>query len=759
MYSSLMILREQLHIRSSLIVLLFLVSTALKAQDDPMRVVHCKALPPSTEVINVHIDENNKKYAGTNLGLFEIHSADNASLIPVTDDLWSLAMQSGGNAHLLFARNELFSKDTLEGKILVPQNQVTAAYYDAQRQELWIGTDSSGVYCFSTKPQLALRTHFTPDNSKMTSPHVTSILVDRYQRQWIGTKEGIMAGKEGKWRLYEKKSNIQSITALGPDVWIMGDNILFMVDERNRWIPGDMTSTQADGPIQQMTYDSDGRLWVASNIISRNDVVNNKSERFGRGDGFKAKQVNSIITDKDNALWVGTGDQGLYLIEKEKTMTVSCEVVKALDCKGGQNDAVVQVNIIGGQPPYTYQWDKPGLSGARIENLSKGLYTVSVTDSSGLRKVVSAKVADIDLSISFTEVEKSSGPGQADGSVVAVINGGKPPYKWTWTNSSATALERNGLTEGEYSLAATDANGCQQKASVTIEALEGPGIEELAVQLTRKGNNLCAGDKNVSLEAIPKGGLGPYTYKWSDGASKSSKRQKLGKGTYEVTVVDSRGKSVAAGFAVDEGLALDVVARMVDMVSDEGRSDGQAAVKVAGGKPAYTISWDNGETGPKAVQLNDGTHTVSVTDANGCEIVKQVRIGTRLIPELQESAIAEGQIIKLEKLFFKADSANIEPVSLPSLNELVGFMSGHPDIIIEVGGHTNNIPPHEYCDRLSTARAKAVADYLVSKGVQGSRVRYRGYGKRNPIATNATAAGRRQNQRVEVKILSTSGSG
>ncbi|RMD97408.1 MAG: OmpA family protein, partial [Bacteroidetes bacterium] len=59
--------------------------------------------------------------------------------------------------------------------------------------------------------------------------------------------------------------------------------------------------------------------------------------------------------------------------------------------------------------------------------------------------------------------------------------------------------------------------------------------------------------------------------------------------------------------------------------------------------------------------------------------------------------------------------------------------------------------------KLSTERAKAVADYLILKGIDPERLKYKGYGKRQPIDTNRTAAGRKRNQRVEIKILSLNG--
>ena len=113
-----------------------------------------------------------------------------------------------------------------------------------------------------------------------------------------------------------------------------------------------------------------------------------------------------------------------------------------------------------------------------------------------------------------------------------------------------------------------------------------------------------------------------------------------------------------------------------------------------------------------------------------------------------------GQIIRIEKLFFDADSTNIRKSSFPVLDELLEFMQSNADIVIEVGGHSNDIPSDEFCDRLSTARAKSVADYLISKGIQSSRVKYKGYGKRFPLFPNLTNENRKRNQRVEIKILS-----
>ncbi|TXB65543.1 OmpA family protein [Phaeodactylibacter luteus] len=123
------------------------------------------------------------------------------------------------------------------------------------------------------------------------------------------------------------------------------------------------------------------------------------------------------------------------------------------------------------------------------------------------------------------------------------------------------------------------------------------------------------------------------------------------------------------------------------------------------------------------------------------------------IAGVKRSEMKKGQTIRLDKLYFEADSARITKQSSTVLKEVADFMKQNTDVSIEIGGHTNNLPPDDYCLRLSTARAKAVAEYLKQYGIDAKRLQYKGYGKDRPVASNKTVYGRRQNQRVEIKIL------
>jgi outer membrane protein OmpA-like peptidoglycan-associated protein len=128
----------------------------------------------------------------------------------------------------------------------------------------------------------------------------------------------------------------------------------------------------------------------------------------------------------------------------------------------------------------------------------------------------------------------------------------------------------------------------------------------------------------------------------------------------------------------------------------------------------------------------------------------------KLLTELERNKLHQGKTIRIENLYFKADSSRIQFESNPVLDEIAQFMRQNPDIIIEIGGHTNTIPDSTYCNDLSTARAKSVTDYLIKKGVPKNQLQYKGYGKSKPLIPNDTYSRTWQakNQRVEIKILS-----
>lgn len=107
----------------------------------------------------------------------------------------------------------------------------------------------------------------------------------------------------------------------------------------------------------------------------------------------------------------------------------------------------------------------------------------------------------------------------------------------------------------------------------------------------------------------------------------------------------------------------------------------------------------------------------------------------------------------LRNIFFDFDKSNLHEESFPELNNLSNYLIQNVNIRIEIGGHTDDQGSDEYNNKLSLERAKSVYDYLISKGVDASRLTYKGYGKSEPIAPNDTEEGRATNRRTEFKII------
>lgn len=121
--------------------------------------------------------------------------------------------------------------------------------------------------------------------------------------------------------------------------------------------------------------------------------------------------------------------------------------------------------------------------------------------------------------------------------------------------------------------------------------------------------------------------------------------------------------------------------------------------------------------------------------------------------KISRSGLKKGSVIRLDNVYFDADKYVIKSESVPALMEVYNFLIENEDVVLEIGGHTNNRPTDDFAQTLSTSRAKSVADWLIAKGITPDRVQYKGYGKKYPIDTNATPDGRKRNQRVEIKII------
>ena len=200
---------------------------------------------------------------------------------------------------------------------------------------------------------------------------------------------------------------------------------------------------------------------------------------------------------------------------------------------------------------------------------------------------------------------------------VTAPNNGIPPYTYLWS-TGATTQDISGLAGGMYSLAITDASSCVSNFNYWVNAPDELFLDLVISEIT------CFGEENGSIAAVPVGGVLPYTYLWSNGAT-SSVISNLPAGSYTLTLTDANGCSGSAPAALIEPTALTTEIDYQD-VSCFGASNGMATAIASGGGWLYYYLWSNGSDDYTITDLSPGIYTVTVTDNYGCTTTNSVNI-------------------------------------------------------------------------------------------------------------------------------------
>jgi OOP family OmpA-OmpF porin len=123
------------------------------------------------------------------------------------------------------------------------------------------------------------------------------------------------------------------------------------------------------------------------------------------------------------------------------------------------------------------------------------------------------------------------------------------------------------------------------------------------------------------------------------------------------------------------------------------------------------------------------------------------------LAELEAEQTERGLVLTLGDILFDVGRAELNPGGFQQVGRIADFLREFPERNVLIEGHTDSTGADDYNEQLSLRRAYAVEDFLISEGIDAIRVIARGYGKRYPVATNDTTAGRQQNRRVEIVIL------
>ena len=126
---------------------------------------------------------------------------------------------------------------------------------------------------------------------------------------------------------------------------------------------------------------------------------------------------------------------------------------------------------------------------------------------------------------------------------------------------------------------------------------------------------------------------------------------------------------------------------------------------------------------------------------------------TPVIKDIVLQPIEVGLTVRLKNIYFDFDKTTLKSESFVELNKVVDFLKQNSSISIQIEGHTDSKGSDDYNLNLSQGRSQSVVDYLISQGIDASRLSAQGFGESTPIDTNDTDAGRANNRRVEFRVV------
>ncbi len=340
-------------------------------------------------------------------------------------------------------------------------------------------------------------------------------------------------------------------------------------------------------------------------------------------------------------------------------------------------DGKAWVTATGGTTGYVYQWANTTNTTDTLSSLCPGNYVVTVTDANGCRAIDLVSVNQPNELLLTTVVDSSAYcNGNGRGQVTVTLTGGTGPYDYEWSNgpntlaSAATSNTNANINAGVYTVTVTDANGCSKIS--TIEVFERSGPQVVNIDIT---STLCNQPNGAIILAVNTTDPG-LDYDWSHDASLSSPiAGGLASATYTVTITDAATCDTVIDIFVP---AIDkpVVDSVVIKDSYCGNEDGVASIQVSSGVAPYVFTWshDTSLVTNVATGLIEGSYSVTVTDANGCDTSLTLSVveidgpSISVIPDVPQTIYA-GQAVPIEvSLVSPIDSVYYEWLDFPGLD-------------------------------------------------------------------------------------------
>ena len=282
------------------------------------------------------------------------------------------------------------------------------------------------------------------------------------------------------------------------------------------------------------------------------------------------------------------------------------------------------INIVGagGTPTYSYNLNNGAYqASSAFNNQSAGTYNMGIKDANGCtatQSVVVTQPTALAISVSTQNANCTA----ANGVATASVSGGTGPlYTYTWTGGGGAAAISNSVVAGNYTVTATDANGCIITSPAVIGLTPGG-----TAAITASTNVTCNGLCNGSLTSGMTGGSAPFTYSWSPGGQTTQTAINLCPGTYTCTITDFYGcKATAVGTITQPPVLTSIMNS--NNVKCFGTATGTVSAAGSGGTGPYICFWPTlASTLATVPNVAIGTYSCTITDANNCSITGSISV-------------------------------------------------------------------------------------------------------------------------------------
>lgn len=357
--------------------------------------------------------------------------------------------------------------------------------------------------------------------------------------------------------------------------------------------------------------------------------------RYSWSNGDTTSAISGLAPD---AYWCTLTDANdcifpspIYTITEPPLVTLQLDSIQNVRCFR-ENNGFLRVKAVGGVPPYQFLWSN-GTTSAALNNLTAGIYSVTVTDANGCTAEWIGFVSQPSaLQVETFKLTPPTCIGAENGSIEISLSGGQPPFTFAWNSGNGTSKIQN-LGIGQYQATVTDASGCQLiTSSYTLDA---PQL--LSITLDSLRHVGCVGEQTGYLAVQVSGAIEPLMLTWN-GQPGPTVLTNLPAGQYQVVATDGRSCRATATYSVRQPeLPLSVFLSSVNNALCAGEPTGSIAVRANGGTPPYQYLWSNNATSSTLSAVLAGVYSVTVTDANGCT-QKRDGIAVSEPPALQVAA-------------------------------------------------------------------------------------------------------------------------